>query len=980
MRLTISQLVTRSNCKITLTPVLVSMNTMLKRLVVVSYSLLLLCVASSCIAAEVRISGPENACAGQSVLATVHYDSPVDNTILRTIVRRVSDGAYMKVTDTAVIAGGGTSMVEWTVPNAAANGEAYDWLAYLTPDSWSNRYVSTGWTEELSVVDVAIHGPEDAFAGQTVGMTVTYDAPVDGTILRTIVRRVSDGVYLDVVDTVVNAGLGSLDLDFIVPETAPVGQQYSWLSYLTPDSWANRYAATGWTEVLTVKDLIAYPAPLGAPLSTDYAVSVDGVLLDVYAGAENNGYDYSFCQFDFSDSVVVSVTSSAGVSNPVILPASLGISPVVSGNTISFTVSDPAQVTVLPDGEDSNHALHVFANPPDLAPPHPNDPDVLYFGPGMYAEVGRIDLSDNQTLYLAGGAFVQAGVTMFGCENASIRGRGILDGSCYPKWGGPTTYPVHINGALDCMVEGVTVRFSWGWTVVTWNSDGLQISNLKICNGHMANDDGIDMINGTVNQTIENCFIRTDDDCIAFKGMSDLRANLDNIAISDCIFWGDRARIFLLGHETRVNNIRDVSVTDCDIIHYDDMNPAFLIEPGENGTVGPNVRFEDIRVVANAASESPLILVRPTINHWMTVRQPGHVNDVAFKNITCFGEHGGLYMLTSGWSDAYEAANVSFEDISINGSVVTGSSSRIEVGPNTPNFQFSPYDGLPPAGEYYRIWNRSLGEYLFLDYYNDIEITRYGNASADDLSSHWKLVDHDGFFRVVNRVSSRTWNLESRYRGTPLDYVESTSIQSGAWTSHWDFEDYDGFYTRIRNRWASTSRMHVSGEYGYAECDVIDASDASSHWVLERAGDVRVNFNEFNVTAYGNGQDFGSHSIQDAGATLHLSGNAWKKISLNYTVTSDTVLEFDYMSTSEGEIQGIGFDDDNSHAPNQAFELFGVQNWAIRNYETYSMGGYQHYVIPIGQHYTGFIRYLTFLNDDDANGAANGYFSNVRIH
>ncbi|WP_309398479.1 glycosyl hydrolase family 28 protein [Cerasicoccus maritimus] len=937
-------------------------------------------MSTSCLAAEVNISGPDKACAGQTITATAHFDSPADNTILRTIVRRVSDGAYMQAIDTTVVAGGGTVKIDWTVPLGVANGEEYDWLAYLTPDSWSNRYVSTGWTETLSVVDVTVSGPEEAFAGQTVGMTVHFNSPADGIILRTIVRRVSDGVYVDFADTPVDSGLGSLDLDFIVPESAADGQQYSWLAYLTPDSWANRYNSTGWTEVLTVKDLMTYPAPLGAPLSADYTVSVDGASVDVYAGAENNGYAYDFCLFDFSDSVVVSVTSNVAVSNPVILPESMGISPTVNGNTITFSVSDPAQITVLPDGADTDNALHIFATAPDLTPPHPNDPDVLYYGPGMYAEVGRIDLIDDQTLYLAGGAFVQAGVTMFDCENGTIAGRGILDGSCYAKNSGPTTYPVHINGALNCAIDGITIRSSWAWTVVTWNTDGLLISNLKICNGHMTNDDGIDMVNGTVNQTIENCFIRTDDDCITFKGMSDLRTDLDNIAINNCVFWGDRARIFLLGHETRANNMSNISVTDCDIIHYGESNPAFLIEPGENGTVGPNVLFEDIRAMANAASESAFILVRPTINHWMTVRLPGHVDDVTFKGITCTGEHGGQYMLTSGWSSAYQAENVSFENISINGSTVTSTSSRIEVGPDTPNFSFTPNDGLPPAGEYYRIRNRLTNEYLFLDYYNDADITQYDAMAADDLTSHWKLEEYGSFYRVVNRVSSRTWNLESRYEGTNLDYVESTSIKTGAWTSHWAIEDYDGFHARIHNRWASTSYLHTDGLFGYAECDVIDASDTSSQWILERAGDVRINFNDHSVTSYGSGQDYGSYTVQDDGATLLLSGNAWKKIDLNYTITSDTVLEFDYQSTVEGEIQGIGFDGDNVHGQSQAFELYGTQNWAIRDYETYSGNGYQHYVIPIGQYYTGFIRYLTFLNDDDANVGANGYFSNVRIH
>ncbi|WP_269523009.1 glycosyl hydrolase family 28 protein [Coraliomargarita parva] len=739
----------------------------------------------------------------------------------------------MGYVDTEVSEGGGTVEVDWTVPTTVENGVEYDWLVYLTPDGWSNRYVSTGWTEGFSIVNVSVRGPEEAFAGQKIDVDFDYDSPESGMILRTIIKRVSDGVYIDYVDTVVDAGYGNLHMEYTLPASVDVGESYAWLAYLTPDSWSNRYASTGWTEPVEIVDLMTYPAPLGAPVTEDYTLSANGVPVDIYAGADYNGYKYGFCQFDFTGDVNIVITATGGISNPVVLPASLGITPVVDGDTISFDVSNAGQITVLPDGSSTDDALHLFANDPDLNPPNPNDANVLYMGPGMYGSVGRIDLADDETLYLAGGAFLQAGITMFGCENSRIAGRGILDGSCYSKGAGPTSYPIHISDSTDCTIEGITLRFAWGWTIVTWSSDGLVFSNLKICNGHMANDDGIDMINGTTNQTIENCFIRTDDDCIAFKGMSDGRSNLDGIEISSCVFWGDRARIFLLGHETRANYIMNITVADCDIIHYNEDSSVFLIEPGEQGTIGPNVLFEDIRAIGNPDNTSSFIQVQPTINHWMTVQLPGYVDGVSFKDITCLGEHGGQYIKLSGWNSTYVAQNVSFENIVVNDSVLTSTEPLIEVGPYTPNFSFYPYDGVPNSGTYYRIRNRLLDQYMYIDYYGDMDVTAYGNVTDDDLSSHWKFVEYDGYTRIINRLTERTLNLESRYEGESIDYVESTSIKSAAWTSHWELEDYDGVYTRIRNRWASTSRMHVSDQLGYVQCDTIDSSDTSSHWVIE---------------------------------------------------------------------------------------------------------------------------------------------------
>ena len=52
-------------------------------------------------------------------------------------------------------------------------------------------------------------------------------------------------------------------------------------------------------------------------------------------------------------------------------------------------------------------------------------------------------------------------------------------------------------------------------------------------------------------------------------------------------------------------------------------------------------------------------------------------------------------------------------------------------------------------------------------------------------------------------------------------------------------------------------------------------------------------------------------TLEDNGDTLKLEGNGWRKIALPYTITADTVLEFDFKSTEEGEIHAIGFDVDD---------------------------------------------------------------------
>lgn len=134
------------------------------------------------------------------------------------------------------------------------------------------------------------------------------------------------------------------------------------------------------------------------------------------------------------------------------------------------------------------------------------------------------------------------------------------------------------------------------------------------------------------------------------------------------------------------------------------------------------------------------------------------------------------------------------------------------------------------------------------------------------------------------------------------------------------------------------------------------------------------------VNSYGNSQDNGTASANSS--YLLISNNAWKSIDLNYTVTANTVLEFDFGSTDEGEIHGIGLDNNNGISSNYSFRLYGSQNWGIGNFDNYatSAGSWKSYAIPVGQFYTGNFNRLFFVCDDDAGNAGNAYYRNIKIY
>ena len=144
-----------------------------------------------------------------------------------------------------------------------------------------------------------------------------------------------------------------------------------------------------------------------------------------------------------------------------------------------------------------------------------------------------------------------------------------------------------------------------------------------------------------------------------------------------------------------------------------------------------------------------------------------------------------------------------------------------------------------------------------------------------------------------------------------------------------------------------------------------------------------LNFNDYTMTPYDN-QDTACGSgaaIEDGGATLHLTGNCWKKIDFAYTITPNTIVEFDFQSGTEGEVHGLGFDTDNDiDNPIQTFQLYGTQTWGLTNFNNYAGETPKHYTIPVGQFYTGSRLYMTFANDADAGPLGESIFSHIQVY
>ncbi len=404
--------------------------------------------------------------------------------------------------------------------------------------------------------------------------------------------------------------------------------------------------------------VVTYPAPEGEAIVSEYQVSVNGTPVDVYlAQTQHHDQRYFFASFDFSGTVEICVTSASSFQQVDVLPprAILSSRPGENG-ALLLTADRPFRISIERDGE--NSPLLLFGNALEHDVPSPGDAGVVYFGPGIHSP-GIISLQSNQTLYLAGGAVVKGGIVATG-KNIRILGRGILDGSDWGHLAGPLAFMLELRECRNVLVQDIILRGSWGFTIVPCGCDRVTIDNVKLCGSRVNNDDGIDPINSS-NITIRNCFLRTDDDCIAVKGLTGFANKAcEYITVENCCFWTDRANIFRIGYESDTEAMRCISARNIDVIHFvgDNRPPdtywstwVFLLQPS-NDMPMTDILFEDFRI--NAAGENnDLIKIHPmvckslawkgdTIAEGDDYHLPGkYVRDCVFRNIHLDGKAGG---------------------------------------------------------------------------------------------------------------------------------------------------------------------------------------------------------------------------------------------------------------------------------------------------------------------------------------------------
>lgn len=373
--------------------------------------------------------------------------------------------------------------------------------------------------------------------------------------------------------------------------------------------------------------IVTYAAPEGLTTSPDFKVSVNHK--NIWTETVGNGgmENLNVANYSASGVQTITVIASSPIKKYAILPKSRNIVGHVKGRELTFTISGAQKLYI---EIDSLPHLAIFSNPLEDNVPERGDSGVVYYGPGIIHTEKEIDLQSNQTIYIAGGAVVNANIRGKNLHNVRILGRGILNGN------------VRISGTSNLEVNGIFIRSTNGWCNTLTDCHNTVYKNVKVFSYKTVwGIDGIDPVS-CKNFLIDNCFIRTRDDCISIKSMAShgrdtvKDINTDSITVKNCVLMGwQHADGVTMGFELQGGMAQNVLVKNCDILSARGQgrtggHSAFSIVC-DGPSIVRNIRYEDIRVEGAIEYKNLELIV--TEGRRYGTAGPGSINGVYMKNI-----------------------------------------------------------------------------------------------------------------------------------------------------------------------------------------------------------------------------------------------------------------------------------------------------------------------------------------------------------
>jgi len=389
--------------------------------------------------------------------------------------------------------------------------------------------------------------------------------------------------------------------------------------------------------------------------------------------------DASMVSFDFSGKVEISVRKNNGLVNSVkIRPLSYQIVPEVKGQIMTFSLDRPRNLSLEVNG-DRLHNLHVFANAIEKNKPDPDDPDVIYFGPGLHRPGDlpgdTFHIPSGKTVFIDGGAVVKAKLLVDHAHDVKIIGHGIV---FEPERG------VEIRHSQNVTVDGPVFIDPKHYTIYGGESTGLTIRNIKSFSCKPWSD-GIDLMSCS-DVLIDGVFMRNSDDCIAIYGHRwDFYGSARNYQVKNSSLWADVAHPTNIGvhgdAEAGGDTIENVVFSNIDILQEDEdtreSEGCFGILAGDNNLVR-HIRYENIRI--EDFEEGMLFNFQVIFSQKYGHAAGRGIEDVLLKDIQYNGYSANPSQII-GYSDDRAVKNIQIEGLKINGNEIRNAGDgNIKIG------------------------------------------------------------------------------------------------------------------------------------------------------------------------------------------------------------------------------------------------------------------------------------------------------------
>ena len=454
-------------------------------------------------------------------------------------------------------------------------------------------------------------------------------------------------------------------------------------------------------------------------------------------------WSHSYVNFEMTTPVTVEISRVNGqpISSATVRPARKVKNVYVSGGKAYLTLNQACNVAVDIDGQMENqntgewpgapiHTISIHGNPvlgnkpatndagvllvtPGTPPPPTGSWTTMYFLPGIHDLGTNYQVYANKKYYIPGDAIVHATFNNHnnGGDGTGIRifGHGTLCGERFKHWreidpSGALSYmqrPIDIANCKNARLEGITIADSANNSVLfnSWTYDANStnvVTWLKIFTWRVNGDGGGCGVNNDVN----NCFMRTQDDGLYVNGRrvsenvlwvdangSQMRLSfLPNSAFTvdnmDLIYsrhrwWSSSSALEL--PESTGNRGSGVIFTNLNFSDPFPSGPAIEIQQGTNGAFA-GARFENLTIA-------------DTQKNSLSALTGGSIHDLTFNNLVM----GGTLVTSNNWLNYFttngNVYNIFFTRTDFTAPVVA-------VTPGTTNFNSSMLVGLGVNGDF----------------------------------------------------------------------------------------------------------------------------------------------------------------------------------------------------------------------------------------------------------------------------------------